>query len=130
MKAILIANYLQVYKLHLINNNLEDDSNTIHIQDLIDYVDNQIDPEDREWYGAMINSGDDVKEAKEILEKKGYYTENLRCVDDVKYKFKCTDEQAQEVLSGALQNDATMEQIWLAIDFHGENDGLERITEE
>jgi hypothetical protein len=70
-----------------------------------------------------------VEQAKEILEKNGYYVGNLWCVDDVKAKFKCTDEEAQDVLDGALQNEATMQQIWYAIDVHGENDGLERVEE-
>jgi hypothetical protein len=33
------------------------------------------------------------------------------------------------VLDGALNNEATMEQIWFAIDFHGENEGLTRKEE-
>lgn len=69
-------------------------------------------------------------EARETLEKLGYFVRNLWSVEDVKAKFKCTDDEAQEVLGGALQNDATMEQIWFAIDVHGENEGLERIEEE
>jgi len=70
-----------------------------------------------------------VEQAKEFLEKNGYYVGNLWSVDDVKSKFKCTDEEAQDVLDGALQNEATMEQIWYAIDVHGENNGLERVEE-
>ena len=66
-----------------------------------------------------------VDEAKRLLESKGYYLGNLWQVDDVKYKFDCTDEQAYEVLDDALQNDATMEQIWYAINFHAEDNGLE-----
>ena len=49
-----------------------------------------------------------------------YQKENLWCVEDVKSKFKCTDDEALEVLEQALTNDATMEQIWFAIDFHAE----------
>ena len=70
-----------------------------------------------------------VEQAKEFLTKKGYYTDNLWNVDDVKGIFKCTDEEAQTVLDGALNNDATMEQIWYAIRVHGENDNLEKIEE-
>ena len=65
-----------------------------------------------------------VDEARAFLTENGYYTGNLWCVDDVKSKYDCTDEEAQGVLNGALNNDATMEQIWFAIDFHAENDGL------
>lgn len=67
---------------------------------------------------------DSCRKAKALLKSHGYYTDNLWTVADVQAKFECTDEQAQGVLHGALQNDATMEQIWFAIDFHGENDGL------
>lgn len=65
-----------------------------------------------------------VEKAKKLLKEAGYFVDNLWCVDDVKSKFDCTDEEAQWVLYGALQNDATMEQIWLAIDFHGDDNGL------
>lgn len=66
-------------------------------------------------------------EAKALLTKAGYFTENLWHVDDVKVKFKCTDEEAQKVLNQALRNEATMEQIWFAIDFHGDDIGLKRV---
>ncbi len=66
-----------------------------------------------------------IEEAKALLKKHGYQVDNLWCVDDVKHKYNCTDEEAYDVLYGALTNDATMEQIWLAIDIHAEADGLE-----
>ena len=56
-----------------------------------------------------------------------YQKENLWCVEDVQSKFKCTKEEALEVLEQALTNEATMEQIWYAIDFHGEDNELERV---
>jgi len=56
-----------------------------------------------------------------------YQTENLWCVADVKSKFDCTDDEALEVLEQALTNDATMEQIWFAIDFHGSDNELDRV---
>ena len=58
-----------------------------------------------------------------------YQTENLWCIEDVQAKFECDEDEAMQVLEKALQNDATMEQIWFAIDFHGENNGLKRIEE-
>ena len=78
---------------------------------------------------ALIKKNRAIEKAKTFLEKEGYFTYNLWCVDDVKCKFKCSDEQAQEVLRSALQNDATMEQIWLAIEVTGDADGLERVEE-
>jgi hypothetical protein len=71
-----------------------------------------------------------VEKAKKLLREEGYFVDNLWCVDDVKGKFDCTDEEAQGVLYGALQNEATMEQIWLAIDIHGEADGLTPVNED
>jgi hypothetical protein len=71
----------------------------------------------------LVESGDN--ELPTI--RKDYQVENLWCVDDVKSKFKCTDDEAMDVLVGALTNDATMEQIWFAIDFHGENLDLEKL---
>ena len=73
---------------------------------------------------AVLKNYRAVENAKKLLKANGYFVDNLWCVDDVKGKFDCTDEEAQGVLYGALQNDATMEQIWLAIEIHGEADGL------
>jgi len=70
-----------------------------------------------------------IKYAKSLLKGNGYYIDNLWHVDDVKGKFNCTNEEAQDVLNGALTNDATMEQIWLAIDVQGENNKLTPIVE-
>ncbi len=69
------------------------------------------------------------EQAKDFLREKGYYVDNLWSVADVKVKFKCTDDEAQTVLNGALQNEATMAQIWYAIDVHGEFEGLEPVEE-
>jgi hypothetical protein len=56
-----------------------------------------------------------------------YQTENLWSVEDVKSKFQCTDNEAMEVLEQALANEATMEQIWFAIDFHAQENKLKTI---
>ena len=61
---------------------------------------------------------------KNELKKRGYFVDNLWTTEDVQSKFNCTEDEAQEVLEQALTNDATMEQIWLAIEFHGEENGL------
>lgn len=58
----------------------------------------------------------DVLEARALLRKRGYFVENLWSVDDVTENYNCTPEQAQQVLEMALTNEATMEQIWSAID--------------
>ena len=67
-----------------------------------------------------------VEEAKKVLKENGFQVDNLWHIDDVKSKFNCDDDEAMGVLESALVNDATMEQIWFAIDFHGEDDGLEK----
>lgn len=78
---------------------------------------------------ARIRNARAVEHAKEILKDNGFFVDNLWHIDDVKSKFDCTDEDAQEVLNSALTNDATMEQIWYAIGFHGEDEKLEPIEE-
>lgn len=65
------------------------------------------------------------QEAKEVLRKSGYFVDNLWHVDDIKLRYNCDDnEQAQEILNNAMTNDATMEQIWFAIDIAAQDDGL------
>jgi len=61
-----------------------------------------------------------MKKAKELLESKGYYVGNLWSVDDVHSRYECTNEVAQDILHKALTNEATMEQVWLAIDIYAE----------
>tara|TARA_Y100001963_G_C6725174_1_gene421088 strand:- start:1010 stop:1222 length:213 start_codon:yes stop_codon:yes gene_type:complete len=68
----------------------------------------------------------DIKKAKEILSKSGYQVDNLWNIKDVQHKYKCTDDEAMKVLIQALTNEATMEQIWFAIDFHAEENGLKK----
>jgi len=68
-----------------------------------------------------------IEQAKELLKANGYFVDNLWHVEDVKSKFKCTDEQAQVILDRALTNEATMEQIWFSINEFGSIDNLEEI---
>jgi hypothetical protein len=56
----------------------------------------------------------EIEEAKATLRKHGYQVYNLWHID----------------LIDALQNEATMTQIWFAIDFHAEFNGLELKEEE
>ena len=53
--------------------------------------------------------------AREILKEQGYFTDNLWHVDDVTYKFKCDEDEAQTVLYDALTGDWVMEQVQLTI---------------
>lgn len=67
-----------------------------------------------------------IEEAKAFLTENGIYTGNLWCVEDVQNNYDCDDDEALEILDGALQNEATMEQIWFAIHYHAEEEGLIR----
>jgi hypothetical protein len=58
----------------------------------------------------------DEKMARELLRKKGFFVDNLWSVDDVTSNYICSQEQAHRVLELALKNEATMEQVWWAID--------------
>ena len=70
-----------------------------------------------------------VEEAKAYLTEQGFYTGNLWCVDDVQANYDCTEDEAQDVLDGALNNEATKEQIFFALNFHAEEQGLNKIEE-
>ena len=59
-----------------------------------------------------------IEQAKKTLRDAGYFTDNLWHIDDVKSIYEeCDDATAQEILSNALENDGTMNQIWFAINF-------------
>lgn len=70
-----------------------------------------------------------VELAKQVLKENGYFVDNLWHVDDVKSKFKCDDEDAQDILDKSLTNEATMEQIWFSIGEFGRMDNLEEIND-
>ena len=58
-----------------------------------------------------------IHEAKQVLREAGYFVDNLWHVDDVKNatEISLSTNQAMQVLSMALTNDATMEQIFMSI---------------
>jgi hypothetical protein len=56
-----------------------------------------------------------IEKAKATLRDAGYFVDNLWHIDDVHSKYTCDAETAQDILNNALTNDATMEQIWTAI---------------
>jgi len=71
---------------------------------------------------------DEVTKAKEVLKNAGYFVDNLWSNDDIQSFFSdVSKEECQKVLRSALTNDATMEQIWYAIECVGEDMGLKRI---
>jgi hypothetical protein len=70
------------------------------------------------------------EELKNELSRRGFFTDNLWCVEDVKSRFVVTDDEAQEVLDKSLTNDATMEQIWLSIDTFCEMENYTPVNKE
>jgi hypothetical protein len=69
----------------------------------------------------------EIEKAKKVLEDAGYQVSNLWHIDDVKQNYDCTDEEAMQVLIEALDNEATIEQIFYAIDFQAEELELNKI---
>lgn len=65
-------------------------------------------------------------ELRKELEQRGFYTGNLWNEEDVTIRYKCTKEQAQEVLDIALNCDSTMGQIWFAIEESARNMELQK----
>jgi hypothetical protein len=58
----------------------------------------------------------EVENAKKVLRDHGYFVDNLWHIQDVQVNYmKASDEDAQKILNMALTNEATMEQISLAI---------------
>ena len=64
------------------------------------------------------------QDLKDELQSRGFFVDNLWTTEDVKSRFNCTEDEAQEVLEQALTNEATMERIWYAIDFHAQDNEL------
>ena len=63
----------------------------------------------------------EVEKAKEVLRENGYYVDNLWHVEDIQnICTKASWGDSQKILNTALTNEATMEQIWFAI-----NDAIE-----
>jgi hypothetical protein len=62
-----------------------------------------------------------IEQAKEVLKKGGYFVDNLWNVADVKDKYICDEDTAQDILYKSLTNEATMEQVWLSIDIFSED---------
>ena len=71
-----------------------------------------------------------IESAKKVLKENGYFVDNLWHIDDVKSKFKCDGDVAQEILNQALTNEATMEQIWFSIGEFGGMEGLVSLDDE
>jgi hypothetical protein len=69
------------------------------------------------------------EQLKVELSRRGYFTDNLWCVEDVKSKFIVTNDEAQDILNSSLTNEATMQQIWFSIETFGEMGGYKEVEE-
>jgi uncharacterized protein YggE len=59
----------------------------------------------------------EINKAKQVLREAGYYVDNLWSIQDVRDdNNELTDEQKMHALDMAFDNEATMEQIFYAID--------------
>jgi hypothetical protein len=56
-----------------------------------------------------------VEIARDFLKEKGYFTDMLWHVGDVKQQFECDDNKAQIILNDALTNEWMMEQCFETI---------------
>ena len=59
-----------------------------------------------------INSND----LRDELASRGFYTNNLWHVDDIKQNYECSDEDAQEILDKTMQSEWITQQIFTFID--------------
>jgi hypothetical protein len=68
-----------------------------------------------------------MKEAKDLLRNEGYFVDNLWHVNDVQENFKCTEEQAQNILYWALTSPSVIEYINDMINLIATNENLDGI---
>lgn len=52
-----------------------------------------------------------IEEAKKLLAENGYAVNTLMSIHDVKVKYKCTDEQAKEVIESFDKNDSITQEL-------------------
>tara|TARA_R110002020_G_scaffold111976_1_gene258132 strand:- start:993 stop:1250 length:258 start_codon:yes stop_codon:yes gene_type:complete len=65
-----------------------------------------------------------TEDLRQELELRGYQMNNLWQSADVMDIYDCNSEVAMKILIKALNNNATMEQIWLSIESEAEHKGL------
>jgi len=53
-----------------------------------------------------------VENSRAALKEEGYYTDNLWHINDVKSRFKCTDQQAMDILDKVLQSEYVISTIF------------------
>jgi len=58
----------------------------------------------------------DSNDLRDELASRGFYTNNLWHVDDVKQNYECSDEDAQEILDKTMQSEWVTREIFTFID--------------
>lgn len=71
-----------------------------------------------------------IQEAKDFLRSEGYFVEHLWHVTDVQDKFKCDDDEAQDILYWVFSDDFLCETIQRKIYEIGKDECLEEKEEE
>jgi hypothetical protein len=69
-----------------------------------------------------------VEKAKDTLRDEGYFVDNLWSVDDVIGRHDCNEDEAQEILSEALQSEFVVETIRGSIDLQAAEKGLQKVV--
>ncbi len=62
----------------------------------------------------------EIEQARQVLEDAGYQVTNLWHIDDIKDNYDCTDEEAMEILVGAIKHLASNVQNSTVTMFKGE----------
>lgn len=70
----------------------------------------------------MLN---ETEKALNLLSDEGYYVKNLWHIDDVQKKYKCTKQEALEVLDESLTGELIVEEIFEKIDMSANKLNLE-----
>jgi hypothetical protein len=68
-----------------------------------------------------------IEAAKKLLEKNGYYTENLWQICDVQMLYNCDKNQAMKVLSKTMQSERIQMEIFESIHIQCEEMGFDPI---
>lgn len=74
---------------------------------------------------TAIEQSIEIANAKLVLRQAGYYVDQLWHISDVKDRFDCNDDTAQDVLHDALTSEWTLEKIFEQISDFAETRGLE-----
>lgn len=67
-----------------------------------------------------------IEDAKEILEKNGYFVANLWHIDDVKTDWNCDDDTAHDILYKSLKGGHVFKAVWDSIDYFAEKLNINR----